>query len=728
MRRKLFLLYLCFFLISCSKYPKDVQRALELSGENRNELETVLEYFRDKGKIAFESACFLIGNMPYHESRRTTPVDSAYFRFFQQTDSIYQSIFSDMKLHEIQTYKNKNLDFMRKGRNEVFKDIASHDFIPQFQIDDLRNVRAEYLIDNIEEALEIWEFQGYTYKKDFNFFKEFILPYRTTNEFPNLKRSQIYNMFNGILCDSLRGNINDRLEKFKVYVDKCRWINHHVKVEKTLGIYDLFIPKFKMDCHNMTNWSCNVLRSCGIPTVYEFTPLWKDRDRKHFWCVSPDSNGILQPYTAPDNNLREDWETDIKYAGKVYRKTYGAQKESPYFLANEDEYIPEVFNTPLLSDQTFRYHQTITLRIPLHIDTSNRFAYLCMFTTQGNTPVAWGKIDHAKKEIVFEQVPLNTLFFPVCYDEDVMLDAGDAFMIQSEKDVLSIPLPLTVNEQSEKVVDLTIFNNKLVPTKGKDGNIEGLKYLTLSCNNRKNINLHLIRKYPEKRRMKMFQENLKNAVLVGSNSPKGGYDTLLVINETPKCHLQELSFNNTKKYRYYRFLTADKKPTNIAHMEFLGPYTLGRKNLQPTPLPVFSKGQKTKNKNLFRFIGEPLRTSSHPEHAFDNDVNTYVGASSIGMDFKKAVQVNRIRFVPRTANNMIVPGNSYLLQYYDREWKEFGIRYATEHYVDFDDVPNATLFWLRNLTEGKEELPFFYIGGKQYFLHTDTLPLNNRSL
>ena len=93
--------------------------------------------------------------MPYHESRRTTPVDSAYFRFFQQTDSIYQSIFSDMKLHEIQTYKNKNLDFMRKGRNEVFKDIASHDFIPQFQIDDLRNVRAEYLIDNIEEALEI---------------------------------------------------------------------------------------------------------------------------------------------------------------------------------------------------------------------------------------------------------------------------------------------------------------------------------------------------------------------------------------------------------------------------------------------------------------------------------------------------------------------------------------------------------------------------------------------
>ena len=27
--------------------------------------------------------------------------------------------------------------------------------------------------------------------------------------------------------------------------------------------------------------------------------------------------------------------------------------------------------------------------------------------------------------------------------------------------------------------------------------------------------------------------------------------------------------------------------------------------------------------------------------------------------------------------------------------------------------------WLKNLTEGREELPFFYINGKQYFLHVD---------
>ena len=169
----------------------------------------------------------------------------------------------------------------------------------------------------------------------------------------------------------------------------------------------------------MTNWSCNVLRACGVPTVYEYTPKWTDRDKRHFWCVSPDTTSILQPYTAPDNNLREDWESDIKYAGKVYRKTFGAQKDTPYFLAGEDEFIPEEFNTPLISDQTFRYHQTVTLRLPIEMNMTNKLVYLAMFTVDNQLiPVGWGNVEYSKGEIVFKQVPLNILFFPVCYDDD----------------------------------------------------------------------------------------------------------------------------------------------------------------------------------------------------------------------------------------------------------------------------------------------------------------------
>ena len=70
---------------------------------------------------------------------------------------------------------------------------------------------------------------------------------------------------------------------------------------------------------------------------------------------------------------------------------------------------------------------------------------------------------------------------------------------------------------------------------------------------------------------------------------------------------------------------------------------------------------------------------------------------------------------------MIVAGDSYLLMYYDgTQWKEhLPIVYAGKNYLDFTDVPVASLYLLRNLTNGKEELPFFYRNGKQYFLHVD---------
>lgn len=709
---------LLFVLVSCNSYSPELEEALKLAGNNRSELETVLNHFQGKGKVAYQSACFLIANMRYHESRDKILVDSSYNRYFIYTDSLYKAIFSDMTLRDQKQYKGREYDSLRQTLGDTFNILSTPEIISGAHLSDLQTIHADFLIDNIEEALQIWKAKGYTYKKDFEFFKEFILPYRTTNEFPVHKRSEIRRMYETLLVDTV--SILTKLERYKVYVDKCRWINHHTNPKGHIGIYDLFIPKFKMDCHNMTNWSCNVLRACGIPTIYEFTPKWTDRDNRHFWCVSPDSTGILQPYTAPDNNLREDWDSDIKYAGKVYRKTYGAQKNTPYFLADEDEFIPESFKTPLLSDQTFRYHQTLTLRLPFETNSSNNIAYLAMFSVDDKLiPVGWGKINHLRREVVFEQVPLNTLFFPVCYDADNMLPISEPFIIYSSSESKAIPKPLTANELPENIVDASVIDGKLLfNTKIK---LPKLKYLTLHCDTSRKVKMHLLRKYPEKRRMRTFHEKLNGACLLGGNQERGKYDTLCILKEIPHSYLQEIIFENYKQYRYYRFCTPNGEPVNIAHMEFLGNYSQNHNCIIPTPLPVFSEKELAQQKPcpLYRIVGTPLRTGSRPENAFDNDYNTYVGAPSIGMDFKTPVRITNIRFVPRNANNMIVPDNSYMLLYYDGEWKEHTILRAEHQYLDFEQVPVATLYWLRNLTEGKEELPFFYINEKQCFLHVD---------
>ena len=709
-------------LISCRNYPSEVEEALNLSGENRAELEKVLEYSKKKGKIAYESACFLIENMKYHKSLNRLELDSSYIHFFNQIDSIYDHFFKGMSLDEIKSFKSKEYDSLRITLAETFNNIKTNKKNYKESTTDLKTIHADFLIDNIESALRIWEINGYTYKKDFDFFKEFILPYRTTDEYPAYKRSTIRTLYNKIISDSVNTSIYSKLERYKTYVNKCRWMNKHVKAKEHLGIYDLFIPKFKMDCHNMTTWSNNVLRACGVPTVYEYTPQWIDRERKHFWCVSPDSMGIFQPYTAPDNNIREDWESDIKYAGKVYRKTFEAQKNTPYFLSGEDEYIPKSLRSPLLLDQTFRYHQTITLRMPLSKKIKTRLVYLCMFTKEKLNPVGWGIVDTDNEEIIFNQIPLNILFFPIYFDNEEMQPAAEPFMICSNGINNEIPQPLTTNDIKHEM-DVTLYCKSLYRSNNSQKSL-GLKYISLDCDTTKKVELVLLRKYPEKRKLKTSYSNMKGNIWIAGNKERGQYDTLHTLDYTPFPYIQEVSLNNNRAYRYYRYISPSKSPIDISHMEFLSTDSKLHPHSTPTALPIFSD---CKNKNMdriekkYRITGKPVHTGSNPELAFDGNFETYVGSSGIGMDFGKPVKITHVRFAPRNANNMIVIGDNYALMYYNNGWKRLGVQKADKNYLKFSNAPKATLYLLKNLTNGTEELPFFYSKGKQYFLHVNTL-------
>lgn len=68
--------------------------------------------------------------------------------------------------------------------------------------------------------------------------------------------------------------------------------------------------------------------------------------------------------------------------------------------------------------------------------------------------------------------------------------------------------------------------------------------------------------------------------------------------------------------------------------------------------------------------------------------------------------------------NTIEPGNHYQLLYYaNRRWIEFKNINSEYNFLDIDSVPSNTIYWLRNLDKGKEELPFFYKNGKQIFIN-----------
>lgn len=123
MKNIIVLANILILLVSCRNYSPELEGSLVLAGTNRPELEKVLEHYRFKGKVAYQSACFLIENMKYHKSKQVIIVDDAHHAFFRQTDSIFNVIFGNMTLEEIKSYRGRKYDSLRNALKEMFSEL-----------------------------------------------------------------------------------------------------------------------------------------------------------------------------------------------------------------------------------------------------------------------------------------------------------------------------------------------------------------------------------------------------------------------------------------------------------------------------------------------------------------------------------------------------------------------------------------------------------------------------
>lgn len=692
-----------FIISSCTNYPEDVVTALTLADKNEKTLKEVLDIYSKEDKRKYEAACFLTANMPYHHANIDVITPNEYSLFFKEENKEYQSWLKKIDIADRTQNKVVGYDSIRHKYAESFKSLPPP-LIGKYY-NDIHVISGEFLKKHIDACFKELDKNPLLRNLSFDDFKEFILPYRTANEQLTLSREQMKQLFGENFGAT---DIYSSIDRFKKYVEKVRWLNNHIKNNTHLGVYDLLLPKFTKDCFNITTWTCDIFRSNGIPVTLEYTPQYRDRNRKHFWCASPDSNGIAVPYTVPDNNLMEDWNTALCYAGKVYRLSFGINKKSPAYTII-DEFIPKSLSSVLIHDVTWRYHQTVTLKITSENNRPifNRMAYLCFWKGDYLEPVAWGQVQNSVA--IFEHVPINTVFIPICYNKDTPQQLNKPFVILGNKQSIDIPHPFTRKvEYKEHVVDVNsqmkknLFYYSIEPSKSN-----------------KKINMILLRKYPEKREMQNLQNKMIGGCIVASNNIIGPFDTLYILKDKPFPYLQNLKLNNTKKYRYYKYEAPHQyRHANIAHIEFLGKFSTQHKCMYPTKLPIFPKQELNKNDGLFKIVGKVLKSWSKSENAFDGNWETYVPAAFVGMDFGQPVHISHINILPRNANNMIVIGDTYQLLFYDNGWKVFDTVIAKKNFLSFEGVPSNTLYWLRNISHGEEELPFFYdntIG--QIFIH-----------
>lgn len=165
---------------SCNRYPDRVEDALKLAGENREELECVLDHFKND-TLKYQAACFLIANMPYRftfEGRATEAENTAYLEMAdypkEQRANIYRNRVKDIN------YSSARISF------------------------DLLSLKADFLIKAINDACNIWRESPWSKEYGLALFFDYVLPYRLLNEpvsdwreavkknFPNLTDGKVY--------------------------------------------------------------------------------------------------------------------------------------------------------------------------------------------------------------------------------------------------------------------------------------------------------------------------------------------------------------------------------------------------------------------------------------------------------------------------------------------------------------------------------------------------------
>ena len=357
----------------------------------------------------------------------------------------------------------------------------------------------------------------------------------------------------------------------------------------------------------------------------------------------------------------------------------------PFFLEKNGEYIPELFDSPFLKDVTSHLLKTVPLTLSYQETGNNNLAYLAAFNSgmsSGIIPVTWGKINRMEHNVTFSSVIPDRFYFPVYYSPfGKSFSFGEPFYLNKEG---KIEKPHT----GRKINDVT-----------------------------------LLRKFPMKQGLVNKAIKLIGTVVLASNKP--GFnpcDTVGVITDTLYPYFQDIKLGMNKgPYQYYQIKTTNEYPhAALSELEFITDIRYGYKNTIPaSSLPIFSPADTlVGNKFEVRLMDEPLEQIKWKAEYEGNPQTSPEPYPTIHFMLREPQFVTKVRMMPLNADNGIVVGNQYELLYWDNgEWKKILSQQAKCNYITVG-VPFGSLLWLRNLTKGKEELPFYVDdNGQQRFIY-----------
>lgn len=631
-------LQVVFILIAaCTKQHSDIELALKLAGKNRAELEKVISHYKTNpsDSLKLKAAYFLIGNMP-----------GKYYYEGELLDHFYEVI------------KGAEGTLVLDSLTRLYGQFSLDRVNKKFDVEELK---AQFLINNIDQAFKVWHEQPWGKNINFHQFCEYILPYRIDNEIPDYDRLSIYKQYNGLL-DSIRFNGGDAIKA-------CFTINNQLIKEKwTLNHDGAFLPHFsasklikqnKGTCRDMVGKTVFIMRALGIPVAIEFTPNWANRNSGHTWNIVLDKYGKNHEFMGTESNSGKQKDNVTKCAG-AFRNTFARQNCFNCLLKEGINNVPSLFRNEHIIDVNREKDGISEITILLNNNAINKqhFAYLCVFDNVSWVPIHFDAITDNK--VIFKNIKKDIAYLPAYYNDGRIIPANSPFVLS------------------------------------KEGKIQNL-----ICDKNQKQKLILTRKYPEfintayKVRMKggKFQaannQDFKNAI------------TFYTVTGETNMIWYDIPVKINQRYQYFRYLSPDDGWGNVSEVEF------------------YNNSKKISGK----IIGTPGSYNNNPTgtyaNAMDGDAVTFFDYNKanggwVGLNCNIPVEIDKIRFLPRNDDNGIDIGQTYELEYWDdNHWISAGIQIAKANQLVYENVPTNALYILHNRTKGKEERIFTYSNNKQ---------------
>ena len=608
--------------------------------------EVIAHYTRLGDKEKLQAAKFLVENMKYHYFYESSLL-ADYYRQVHEVSQHYKYPVS------IPHYQNiyKTLGNIGEGKEKV---------------GDADRLTAQFLIRHIDATYADWRQGRWARHLSFDEFCEWLLPYRLGNERFEDNRQSLRRQFADdanvlTACDERRYSaywaargVCDGIKSFNFKVDDKAL--PHSEVDLPVSV----LMDMRMgECSNYAKLTTYIMRSCGIPVSYDYTPQWPNKAFRHSWNALHDNTGQTVPFLGSETYPGQSSRTGEKMA-KVFRRTFAYQRQSAYALNEQwGEPLPPTLNSPFFKDVSSEYFkgEDITLTLP-QMQMKRRFAYLSVFDNQDWVPVDWSLID-SSRQVTFKSMGHDIVYMSVLWGRNGSVPCDDPFLFRADGSIRRF-----TPDMSRKVT------------------------------------LTMDRKYPLFGRMLDYARAMRGGYIEASDS-SNFKDAVRIadIKETPSAWYNTVKVNiSGRKFRYWRYKAPNGSKGNLAELELYGS---GTELIPKEALGDDMRYNKTKVKKIIDKDKLSYYESLHARGAW------------AGVDMGEPVSVSEIRFLPRNDGNHVEPGHLYQLCYFDKGKQVIvGTVTATDCKVTFVNVPSGALYILHDLTEGSEERIFSYEKGQ----------------